>query len=103
MIDWIDRLIEKYSLHYLIQERNLVYLLLLLTFLLGVYLNWTDESIILLMFLVWHIIYPVKSSVLIKMLLFILAIVPVLLFIQRPVMAETFSVCAFFLFILIPI
>lgn len=101
MIDLIDRFVEKYSIQYVFQKRHFEYAILSLTLLLGIYLSWSTEATLLLVFLVWDIMNPFSSSTLANILSYLLILIPLILFVHRPEVADMYSIGAFTLIVLL--
>lgn len=86
---------------YLFQKRlaNLSYFDFLILFLaasLGIYLSWTVFGSVFFAFVILAILYPLSSSQLAKVTLFLLIIMSLLLIMKSSKMSEQFGIFAFF-------
>lgn len=101
MINWVDKVIERFSLQKYLREVNFSYLILAVTFIIGIYLNWTLEEIIMVMFVIWHIMQPLRASTLLNILSLLIILIPFILIVHRPEMAEPLAISVFILIILL--
>ena len=76
------------------------YGLTLLSILLGFFLNWEIQNILVFSFVIWIILNPIASRILARIALYCLAFIPLLLLINRVDRAEQLAILAYYFLIL---
>jgi len=78
-------------------RRNIDYAFVGMACLLGLYLNWNVAIILFFCFIVWFILNPLHSTVLIKIAVFLIVLAPVFLLIKKTDRASQVALFAFFI------
>jgi len=68
--------------------------------LLGFYLKWDMENVVLFTFIIWIILNPISSQILAKIALVFLSFTPLLLIIRREAQAEQFAIFTYYFLVL---
>ena len=81
-------------------EKNLHYCLVIFSFLLCQYYNWEIQSSLVFSFVIWMILTPIQSKILIKISFFLYILVPMLLIVHKMELADQFATAAYELLLL---
>lgn len=100
MIEEIGNILDKYDLRRFFVQRHLDYFLVMLSMALGIYLNWEITNIAMIAFIVWIILNPLSSQIMIKISLFSIFIISVMLILQKTDLAETVAIIAYYFLVL---
>lgn len=95
---------SKFSGHDILQrlfsQTNINYFLIIISIILGIYLNWEIINVLVFAFVIWLILYPLPSQVLAKVALALIILLPIMLIIKRGAAIDKYAVLVYAFLIL---
>lgn len=91
----IDYFLKVFEVKKYLNRRYLDYFLLAFSLFLGLYLDWDITNILIFVFVIWQILYPLSRLTLSKISLVLIALLPVLFFLKEEDLTEKLAILVF--------
>lgn len=99
-IKFIEKFLTDNKLDQYLTKKYFDYGLIAFSLLLGFYLKWDMQNVLIFSFVIWIILNPISSQLLARGALVLLSLVPLLLIIKRENRAEQFAIFAYYFLVM---